>query len=120
MSDISTFVLPDGSPVVLRSYAQTNSQHADLRWMVNGDIVRVVIAGDVLALPDDGWSWGGFGLSITPGWLMELDGRYNGRGKLPGQEWKRQRAAAILSASLDFHHGHGDPDTARDVPAVKR
>lgn len=42
------------------------------RYSVDGDRIRVVVAGDVIALPEEGWSCGGFGTHIVRYRVLEL------------------------------------------------
>lgn len=65
------------------------------RW--NGDVIRVVVAGDVLALPDEQWSMGNFGAQITEEWLHH-------EGRLPGTKARRAVLANCLVRALDTHH----------------
>lgn len=74
----------------------------DLRYRLDGDLVRVVIAGDVIALPMPagraGWSMSGFGAYIDVGWLLA-------EGALPGKTKARREALAkILIAALGEHN----------------
>lgn len=71
---------------------------SDLRITVDGEIFRVVVVRDVLALPDHGWSRGSFGSSIDAAWLLA-------EGRLPGPKPLRQRLARALVRALDVHHG---------------
>jgi hypothetical protein len=82
---------------------------SEFRFHWRGDIVRVVVAHDVLALPGSagrpGWSMGGFGESITVEWLLH-------EGGLPGPKARREALADMLVRALAAHHGrdggHGD------------
>lgn len=65
----------------------------------NTDWQRVIVFGDVLALPYEFWCMGGFGTSIEVNWLLR-------NGKLPGSLDKRKELAAILVQALDLAHGH--------------
>jgi hypothetical protein len=67
----------------------------EYRYTWRATEIRVLVAGDVLALPLHGWSMGGFGASISIEWL-EHDGR------LPGSSADERRAlASCLVRSLD-------------------
>ncbi len=67
----------------------------EYRYTWRATEIRVIVAGDVLALPLQGWSMGGFGESISIEWL-EHDGR------LPGSSAAERRAlASCLVRSLD-------------------
>lgn len=69
----------------------------DMRFTVDGEVVRVVIVGDVIALPNQGWSMAGFGTSISVEWMLH-------DGKLPGRAaWRRKLAQCVVDA-LRFHH----------------
>jgi hypothetical protein len=65
----------------------------------DGDPVRVVIAGDVIALPEDGWSLGGFGRSISEEWLLT-----QARPKIPGTARRRLVLATCIRAALEEHY----------------
>lgn len=74
----------------------------DLRYRLDGDLIRVVIAGDVIAMPMPagraGWSMSGFGAHIDAGWLLA-------EGALPGKTKARREALAnILVAALTEHN----------------
>ncbi len=58
----------------------------------NGDIIRVVIAGDVIALPNEGWSGSGYGHYITEEWLL-----HSASPPLP-RKGRRRLAQAIVAA----------------------
>ncbi len=76
------------------------------RW--RGDEIRVVVAGDVLALPDERWSMGNFGTSISVEWLLHS-------GKLPGSKLHREGLAACLVRALAEHHKMAPEGSAVDL-----
>jgi hypothetical protein len=65
----------------------------------DGDPVRVVIAGDVIALPEEGWSLGGFGRSISEEWLLTQP-----RPRIPGTKARRLVLVACIRAALEEHY----------------
>lgn len=71
---------------------------SDLRYSWHGEVIRVVVAGDVLALPDERWSMGGFGTSITEEWLLH-------EARLPGTKVRKKVLASVLVRALASHHG---------------
>lgn len=73
---------------------------AEYVYTWDGEEIRVVVAGDVLALPGDRWSMGGFGCSISAEWLRH-------EAKLPGKGRRREALISCLIASLDTHNRHG-------------
>ena len=73
---------------------------AEYRFSWRGDTIRVVVAGDVLSLPDERWSMGGFGHPITREWLAH-------EGRLPGPKARRDALASCLIRALDAHHRGG-------------
>lgn len=74
-----------------------STKAADYRLKSGGQEVRVVIVGDVVALPDERWSLGGFGNGITAGWLL-------GNAKLPGPASRKRALANAIVAALDNYH----------------
>lgn len=87
----------------------------EFQW--RGDVIRVVVAGDVLALPLEFWSLGGFGQTISVEWLLH-------EGKLPGPKARREALAHCLVRALDAHHKRvivaaGDGDTTPRGPSVR-
>jgi len=75
----------------------------DARFSWEGEIVRVVVAGDVVALPDYGWSLGGFGRFISKDWLLV-------NANLPGPVKRRRILADCIVAALNRR--------AQDLPAT--
>jgi hypothetical protein len=66
----------------------------EYRYTWRGTEIRVIVAGDVLALPSHGWSMGGFAGSISTEWLEH-------EGRLPGPSADERRAlASCLVRSL--------------------
>jgi hypothetical protein len=65
-----------------------------------GEEIRVVVAGDLLALPGDRWSMGGFGQEISAEWLRS-------QGRIPAKGRRREALISCLIASLATHHRHG-------------
>lgn len=71
---------------------------SEFRYSVDGFEVRIVVARDVVALPDDRWSMGGFGPSISLEWML-------GEAKLPGRTKKeREILARCVIRALAEHH----------------
>ena len=62
-----------------------------------GDYVRVIVVGDVIALPDYHWSKGYFGRSISVEWLLH-------DGELPGALPQRKMLAGFIVKGLEAHH----------------
>lgn len=82
------------------------------RW--NGDEIRVIVAGDVLALPYEGWSGENYGSSITEEWLLH-------EARLPGPAGRRRALARCLVMALDEHHGRpGREERSPEGPLAKR
>ena len=69
----------------------------EFRFRHQGDLIRVVIVEDVLALPDERWSMGGFGSSISVEWLLH-------EARLPGSKARRRVLADCLVRALDALH----------------
>lgn len=61
--------------------------------MGSGEQLRVVVMGDILALPDLLWCKGGFGRTISVHWLVAEAG-------LPGSAQRRRKLAEILVNAL--------------------
>lgn len=59
----------------------------------NGDEERVIVAGDVVALPDRNWSGGGYGVAVSVEWMLHS-------GKLPkvSAELRRELAGLVVRA----------------------
>lgn len=72
------------------------------RFPVAGDSIRVVIAGDVIALPEEGWSYGGFGRHISEEWLLTQP-----RPRIPGTKARRKMLVACVRAALEEHYAAG-------------
>lgn len=73
---------------------------ASYRYTVSGTAVRVVIAGDVIALPEEGWAMGGFGAYISEEWL-------DTQANIPGdRKWRRVLVRCVRMA-MDEHHKAG-------------
>lgn len=45
---------------------------SEFRYRFQGDVIRVIVVGDVLALPDERWSMGSFGRQISIEWLLHV------------------------------------------------
>jgi len=86
-------------------------QHTEYRYLYDGKEIRVVVAGDVLVLPFERWSMGGFGPSITVEWLLH-------EAKLPGTAARKRALADCLVRSLRAHHEGGA--TTGDGAAMPR
>ena len=88
---------------------------SDVRFLWRGDEIRVLVVGDVLALPNEEWSCGGFARSITVEWLLH-------ETKLPGVKERKRALADCLVRALDHHHAggaaEGDGDTRPRGPMV--
>lgn len=78
----------------------------DFRFSVTGvgDPVRVIVAGDVLALPDERWSMGYFGSEISVEWLLH-------EARLPGNKVRRFALARCLVTALATYRGAPVPAT---------
>lgn len=76
------------------------SRFGSYRFSADGDRIRVVIAGDVIALPEEGWSYGGFGEYISEEWLMTQP-----VPKIPGNARRRKVLVAAIRAAMDKHYG---------------
>lgn len=72
----------------------------DYRFTLDGFEIRVVIAGDVVALPEEGWSYPGFGAFISEEWLLTQP-----KPRIPGSKARRLALAACIVAALEEHHG---------------
>lgn len=72
---------------------------ASYRFNVDGDSIRVVIAGDVIALPEEGWSYGNFGSHISEEWLLTQP-----RPKIPGNAHRRKVLVGCIRAAMAEHH----------------
>jgi hypothetical protein len=75
----------------------------DAIYSLDGEEFRVVVAGDVVALPYAGWSHHGYGDSIEAGWIL---GRPKGMGQLPGSPARRKLLARLVTRGLADAHGH--------------
>ncbi len=86
----------------------------DYLFRHEGERIRVVIAGDVISLPQERWSGDGYGAFISADWLL-------GNAKLPGRSKARKRLLAdCIVAALEAHAGRRPPKRARPmVPHVK-
>lgn len=67
----------------------------EYRFRENGNEYRVIVAGNVIALPDERWSMGGFGATITTEWLLS-------NGRLP--KVRAKLLAHIIVRALEQHH----------------
>lgn len=76
-------------------------QVSEHRWLWRGDDIRVIVAGDVVAIPghagSPGWSMGGFGADISQEWLLH-------EGGLPGPKARRLALIDMIRRSLAAHH----------------
>lgn len=78
----------------------------DLRYRataLGGDLIRVLIFDDTIALPSEGWAHDGFGLSISVDWLL-----HSARHPLPGSKARRVALARVVVTALWGHH-HDTP-----------
>lgn len=82
------------------------------RFSWNGDTIRVVIAGDVIALPDERWSMGGFGDSISVEWLLH-------EAKIPGPAPRRRALAACIVRALEARAGDPALEVERRAAAER-
>lgn len=74
----------------------------DYRYTHEGEVFRVVIALDVVALPDEHWSCGNFGHSISEEWLLG-----GGSVPFPGKTKARRRLLAyFVRRALANQHGY--------------
>lgn len=77
-----------------------------------GERFRVAVAGDVVALPDEHWSAGGFGDGISEHWLL-AGGDGGPAWWFPGKTRSRKRLLAYLvRRALADHHGYELPASA--------
>lgn len=94
----------------------TRNESGHHRYAVDGSEYRVVISGDVVALPDENWSGGGYGTGISEEWLFHS-------GNLPkGPRNRRRLWAYMIRRALADHHGYelGDRDWPFDEPPPVR
>ena len=87
--------------------SSSTQNSSDTRYTWRGDVLRVVITGDVIALPMEGWSREGFGRHISADWLLHS-------GELPGPKARREALAAAIVRALDKHWS-GVPALAPDA-----
>lgn len=79
----------------------------------NSDWQRVIVVGDVLALPYEFWCMGGFGTSISVDWLMH-EPRF-----LPGRSKSfRLELAAMLERALELAHADDQAVVSRAGAAL--
>jgi hypothetical protein len=64
--------------------------------------VRVLLAADVIALPDEGWAMGGFGERISEEWLMT-----QARPRIPGAAARRRDLVKAVRAAMDSRAAKG-------------
>lgn len=69
---------------------------------LGGDLIRVVIYDDVIALPSEGWAHCGFGQSISVDWLL-----HSANHRLPGSKRRRVALARVIAEALWDHHHDG-------------
>lgn len=70
------------------------------RYTYEGEEHRVVVAGDVVALPNEQWCGEGYGTGISEEWLFHSGG-------LPKAPRDRQRLwAYLIRRALADHHGY--------------
>lgn len=87
----------------------TRRPSGDYRYSFDGEVFRVVVAGDVIALPNEEWSYAGFGSSISEEWLL---GSGNVQ-RFPGRSKGRKRLLAyFVRRALADHHGYRLPVSA--------
>ena len=72
------------------------------RYTHDGDSIRVVIAGDVIALPEEGWAMGGFGSHISEEWLDT-----QAIPRIPGDRKRRRLLVRCVRLAMDEHHKAG-------------
>ena len=98
-----------GFPTRVNSY--------EFSW--SGELFRVVVAGDVVALPSEHWSGSGYGQEISEDWLLHS-------GELPKRGPTRRRILAyMIRRGLAEHYGYllGDlawPFPQWEAPRVSR
>lgn len=103
---------------VLRRVTEGRRHQGDHRYAWRGDLFRVFVAGDVVSLPDEHWSCGGFGQHISEEWLLG-----GGAVPFPGKSKERRRALAwMVRAALADQHGYRRPDwtISADAPEDRR
>lgn len=85
----------------------------DLRYSYQGEEFRVIVAGDVIALPYERWSLGHFGQGIDIVWLLA-------EAQLPGRsKARRQLLAELVRTALAHAHGYTVTD-CRPFQPVQR
>lgn len=82
------------------------------RYTWGGAEIRVIVAGDVLAIPSHRWSMGYFGPSISIEWLEH-------EGQLPGSPELRRALASCLVRSLAAARGAVAYDGGADDPEIR-
>lgn len=75
---------------------------AQYLYLWRGNRIRVVVAGDVIALPEERWSFGNFGLFADYEWLLH-------EARLPGPHVRRRVLADVCARSLAAFHGRPAP-----------
>lgn len=65
-------------------------------FAIDGETFRAVVAGDVVALPDERWSMGHFSTGISVEWMLHS-------GRLPGSAARRRVLARVVVAALEAH-----------------
>lgn len=79
---------------------------AVLRYSYEGEEFRVVVADDVVAVPNDGWSWPGFGHEISISWMLTTS-----EAPLKSIRPARRRLIAeLVRRALADVHGYNVPD----------
>ena len=76
----------------------TRPAPGDYRFSYGGEVIRVIVAGDVLALPGEGWALGGFGQHISVEWLLTQP-----RHRLPGRKARWELLATCRMRALEEH-----------------
>lgn len=85
-----------------RADLAVRGQSSHFRYTWEGEVFRVVVTGDVVALPDEHWSCGNFGTMISEEWLLG-----GGSIPFPGKTKARRRLLAyFVRHALAEHHGY--------------
>lgn len=79
----------------------------DYRFNWRGDVLRVVVLDDCVALPMERWAGEGYGRSISVEWLL-------GNARLPGPKARKEALAQAIVEALRLHHADAPPPPLDD------